>query len=380
MKIIADENIPFVKDVFSVFGEVVLSSGRNINRGMLKDADALLVRSITKVNEELLADTAVKFAATATIGIDHIDTEYLSKAGICFASAPGSNADSVAEYVVTAVSIVADKYCFDLNGKKIGIIGAGNVGSRVEKRSKVLGMIPLLNDPPKKRETNDDKYLPLDQVLSEADIVTVHVPLNKEGMDKTYHLVDSEFIKMMKNEAVLINTSRGKVHDENVVKLMRDKLRGLVLDVWENEPEIDIDSLNVTDIATPHIAGYSFDGKVNGTFMILDAFTSFFSLDNKIDKKPYLKSDSILTTINLTDSSNAVFDAVTKAYALIKDDENMRNIINVPADERKNYFDKLRKNYPVRREFKNFTAICNADIQGDIKAKLEGLGFKVKLK
>lgn len=380
MKIIADENIPFVKDVFSVFGEVVLSSGRNINRGILKDADALLVRSITKVNEELLADTAVKFAATATIGIDHIDTEYLSEAGICFASAPGSNADSVAEYVVTAVSILADKYCFNLNGKKIGIIGAGNVGSRVEKRSKVLGMIPLLNDPPKKRETNDDKYLPLDQVLSEADIVTVHVPLNKEGMDKTYHLVDSAFIKMMKDEAILINTSRGKVHDENAVKLLRDKLRGLVLDVWENEPEIDIDSLNVTDIATPHIAGYSFDGKVNGTFMILDAFISFFSLDNKIDKKPYLKSDSILTTINLTDSSNAVFDAVTKAYALIKDDENMRNIINIPADERKNYFDKLRKNYPVRREFKNFTAICNADIQGDIKAKLEGLGFKVKLK
>jgi erythronate-4-phosphate dehydrogenase len=277
MKIAADQNIPFVKECFESLGQVSLHSGRQITPDVVKDADVLLVRSITPVSEALLAGSRVKFAATATIGMDHIDREYLQRAGIGFASAPGSNANSVAEYVVAALLALGKKYRFTLEGKSIGIVGVGNVGSKVDAKCRALGMRTALNDPPLARQTGDAKYRPLAEALA-CDFVTLHTPLTKRGEDPTYHLADEKFFAAMKKGAVFFNTARGGVMDTAALKAASrsGKLGGVVLDVWENEPNADGDLLLKVDLSTPHIAGYSFDGKVNGLLMIYRAACKHF--------------------------------------------------------------------------------------------------------
>ena len=294
MKIIADINIPCVKEIFNEFGEIDLIPGREISNKMIKDADVLLVRSVTKVNKELLSDSKVRFVGTATIGFDHIDIEYLKTNNIFFASAPGSNADSVAEYIISGLLNLSKKFNFNLKDKKVGIIGIGNVGSRVKKRLDILGVECLLNDPPKERETKNRIYLPLKRVLEISDIITVHVPLNKTGIDATYHLINDSFISMMKNNSILFNTSRGKIMDETVIRKNRNKLLALVLDVWETEPEVNIETLEMTDIATPHIAGYSYDGKVRGTEMLYHDLCVFLNKEEKWDKSEFIKPEKEL--------------------------------------------------------------------------------------
>lgn len=374
MKILADENIPMVKEVFSHLGDVITISGRKITKEVLveNNIEILLVRSITKVNENLLNGTDVKFVATATIGEDHIDKEYLSKKGIVFSSAPGSNAQSVAEYVFTALMILSKKYNFNLMEKTIGIIGVGNVGSRVKRLADALGIKTLLNDPPKKRETNSKDFIELTELLENSDIVTVHVPLTYSGIDATYELINEKFLKTMKNASILINSSRGKVMNENSIIKHRNKLLGLVLDVWTNEPEINEELLKLSDIGTAHIAGYSYDGKINGTRMIYEACCKFLNIkpDWKIDI-----SDKNLK-INLINSDNLIYDAFTKAYPIERDDSELRKILNIiKKEEKAKYFDLVRKNYPIRREFANYTLICKNVPQVNI---LKKVGFKVE--
>jgi erythronate-4-phosphate dehydrogenase len=217
MKIIADQNIPYVKECFSSIGDVTLTGGRDVTPELVKDADILLVRSITKVNADLLAGSSVKFVATATIGTEHIDQGYLDEHGIGFASAPGSNANSVAEYIVAALLTLGKKHRFRLEGKSIGIVGVGNVGSKVETKCRALGMDVVLNDPPLARQTGDDKYRLLDEVYG-CDFITMHTPLTKDGSDPTYHLADEKFFDSMKQGAFFLNTSRGKVQDEAALK------------------------------------------------------------------------------------------------------------------------------------------------------------------
>lgn len=207
MKIIADENIPFVAECFSSIGDVEPVLGREITLSLVGDADILLVRSITKVNSDLLAGSKVRFVGTATIGFDHIDVEYLKKNNIGFASAPGSNANSAAEYVIAAILEIGQKHKINLEGKSIGIIGVGNVGSRVAKKCAALGMKVYLNDPPLQRQTSDAKYLPIEG-LFDCDFITLHTPLTSEGIDKTFHLANDTFFKSLKTESVFINTSR----------------------------------------------------------------------------------------------------------------------------------------------------------------------------
>ncbi|AQQ70144.1 Erythronate-4-phosphate dehydrogenase [Limihaloglobus sulfuriphilus] len=379
MKIIADSNIPFVSECFSSIGEVQTAPGRQMSPEMLKDAQVLLVRSVTKVGPGLLEASDVKFAATATIGVDHIDQQWLEQKNIGFASAPGSNANSVAEYITAAMLKIAGKQGKKLSDCSIGIIGVGNVGSRVEKKAISLDMKVVLNDPPLARKTADPKYRPLEEALG-CDFVTIHTPLTRDGQDPTYHMADREFFSKIKPGAVFMNTARGAVMEtaavENAVK--EAKISGLVLDVWENEPDISMEMLKLADIATPHIAGYSFDGKVAGMIMIYDACCRHFGIEPSRKTADFLPRASVpfIDAAELTgDEQSRIEAAVSRVYDIMNDDSELRKITEQDAGQRPVYFDMLRKNYPVRREFTN-TKVKGAN--KGLARKLSGIGFQVE--
>ncbi len=383
MKIIADENIPFVKDCFQSVGHIQTISGRAITAEVVKDADAVLVRSITKVNEQLLVGSSVKFAATATIGIEHIDIDYLKKNNIGFASAPGSNANSVAEYIITALLLLAQRKNFELKDKSIGIVGLGNVGSKVEKKTRSLGLNVICNDPPLQRQTNDKKYRPIQEIYN-CDIITMHTPLSYQGIDKTYHLADEKFFNSLKPACIFLNSSRGGVVDTQALKtaIRTGKVGSAVLDVWENEPNIDTELLQMVDIATPHIAGYSFDGKVAGMIMIYNAFCEHFNVEptktiTDFLPKPQIEKIEIqIANSTTTAEQSALLDAASQLYNIEKDDKDLRAILKIPADKKPGFFDGLRKNYPVRREFHS-TRIVLPKSQNSLVKRFAGIGFKI---
>ena len=378
MKIIADENIPFVAECFSSIGEVEVVPGREITPDIIADADVLLVRSITRVSSDLLVDSKVRFVGTATIGFDHIDIEYLSRNKIGFASAPGSNANSAAEYVITALLNIAKRYSIDLEGKSIGIIGVGNVGSRVAKKCEALGMNTYLNDPPLQRHTGDSKYLPREK-LFDCDFITLHTPLTFEGEDKTFHLANKRFFKSLKTGYIFINASRGGVVDSSALKtaIRTTRLKATMLDVWENEPNIDVELLATVDIGTPHIAGYSLDGKIAGMIMIYKAACEYFGLEAKFDISSFLP-EAAVPELNIDPKSNSEQDillsAVERIYDIKTDDTRLRQIVEKSMEERGKYFDHLRRTYPVRREFQNTNVIVE-DKNSSLAKKLKGLGF-----
>ncbi|MFC1676992.1 4-phosphoerythronate dehydrogenase [Planctomycetota bacterium] len=378
MKILADRNIPFVAEYFSSIGNVQTIAGRDITAKALTEIDILLIRSVTKVTASLLANSNVRFIATATIGIDHIDRQYLSQKNIGFASAPGSNANSVAEYIVAALLNIAQKNNITLHEKSIGVIGAGNVGSKVAQKCAALGMNVLLNDPPLRRETNDSKYLPIEK-LFDCDFITIHTPLTHQGQDKTFHLANEKFFNSLKDGCTFINTSRGAVADTNAIKnaITAGKLKASVLDVWENEPNIDTELLEMTDIATPHIAGYSYDGKVAGMIMIYKAACEHFNLTPKFDTVDFLPAPP-LPQLQINAQPNqqqkVLLETVEKIYDIKSDDAGLRDVLKTPADERGKFFTQLRKNYPIRREFQNTTTISSDSKLNEI---LTGIGFKI---
>lgn len=385
MKIVADQNIPFVKECFSTIGDVTVVSGREIIPDVVRDADILLVRSITKVDEKLLSGSKVKFVATATIGFEHIDIGYLKACNIGFASAPGSNANSVAEYIIAALLEIGKKHSIELEGKSIGIVGVGNVGSKVEKKCESLGMDVVLNDPPLYRQTTDKKYRPLEEICK-CDFITLHTPLTYEGQDKTYHFADEKFFSNLKDGVIFLNSSRGGVVDTESVKkaIKSGKIKSAVLDVWEDEPAIDVDLLEMVDIGTPHIAGYSYDGKISGMIMIYNAACAYFSLKAEHKISDFLPKPAVpeikIQTKGFTDRQ-ILRAAVNEIYKIKEDDQRMRSILNLPLGKRCATFDKLRKESPVRREFQNTNIILAAEDTGDTEKiinKLLGIGFSVK--
>ncbi|NLE02372.1 MAG: 4-phosphoerythronate dehydrogenase [Fibrobacter sp.] len=377
MKVIADENIALVQDAFSGFGEIVTVPGREINRELLSDASILLVRSVTEVNKDLLDGTSVKFVASATIGVDHVDTKYLQENSIGFAYAPGSNSASVAEYVVAALLHISRKTGRPLEKMNLGIVGVGSIGSKVYHHAAALGLNCILNDPPKKRMTGSDIYVPMDTLLEKADIISFHVPLITAGEDTTYHMVNKEMLSRMKNNVILINTSRGKIIDEKIVRAQREKFDGLIFDVWENEPAINIETLKCTDIGTAHIAGYSYEGKLRGTQMIYDAACAFFFAKPEW-RVPEGYYTDIMDRIDIRNSTEPVYDAVRSVYAIEKDSKNLSAIIQKSKTDQESYFDQLRKNYPRRREFPHFLIQCS-NAQKKSAAVLTELGFKVEI-
>lgn len=354
MKIICDENISFAEAAFSQFGKVELLQGRKINNAALNKADVLIVRSITKVDKSLLENTNIKFVGTATIGTDHVDINYLNKRNIKFADAAGCNSDAVTEYLFTALfRILADKN-ISLKNKSMGVIGVGNIGSRVVKLAKAVGLEVIMNDPPLQRKTSSKDYAPLEEAL-QADIVTFHVPLTLDGKDKTIHLLDQKKIKSMKDGIILINASRGPVVDNTALSSFIDKKKlNVVLDVWEHEPEVDINLLNQTLIATPHIAGYSLEGKVNGTYLIYKNFCNFLGETPTWQPTLAMPEDSLITAEenkSIEETLNFIF---SKVYQIRRDDKKMRHLYDLDAKIRPSYFDLMRKEYPYRREFNNY--------------------------
>lgn len=380
MKIVADENIPFVREIFASLGEVLCVSGRRMSADIVVDADVLLVRSVTKVNEQLLSDSSVHFVGTATIGTDHIDQEYLSSREITFVSAAGSNSNSVAEYVITAILVLAEKYGWELQGKTLGIIGVGNIGSNIEKKAPALRLKVLPNDPPLQRETGDKRFVSLTRVLEEADIITSHVPLTRSGPDATWHLFDREKLGRLKPGTLLINSSRGAVVDNKALKkqITKGNMGPVVLDVWENEPEIDTELLDQVAIATPHIAGYSLDGKVNGSVMLYQKLCKSLGIEatSRIDRLlPTPPSPTIELDVTGKTDQQLLTQAMTCIYDIMGDDSRLREMITLTNSEKGGYFDELRKNYPTRREAFN-TRIKLHGPTDRIREKLAILGFK----
>jgi erythronate-4-phosphate dehydrogenase len=379
MKVVADKNIPFVGEAFAEFGDVVLKAGREIGNADLRDADILLVRTVTGVDEILLRDTPVKFVGTATIGYDHIDTQYLSERRISFSYAPGCNANSVAEYIVASLFVLARRHALKLDECTLGVVGVGNVGSKVAEKAALLGMKVLLNDPPKERETGNRSYLPLDRIVGESDIVSFHVPLTKEGVDTTYHLGNADLFKKLKRGAFVINTSRGPVFDTDALlhAVREGMIRGAVIDVWEGEPSISADLLEHIDIGTPHIAGYSRDGKANATSMLYEAACRHFNLP------PHWKPEGlpqpehpVINVISVNcDPLTGIGEVIRNAYDIEGDDRALRKILNMPSGDRAAYFDRLRNDYPVRREYHSMTVRAPEKCKKIVRM-LHALGFK----
>ncbi len=273
MKIVADAYIPFLKGLLDDVAIVEYLAPEDITAEAVHDANALIIRTRTKCNEALLKDSKVHFIATATIGFDHIDTKYCKENGILWTNCPGCNANSVVNYVLAALDTVLNG---SLEGKTIGIIGVGNVGSRVEKMSKQFGMKVLLNDPPRESKEGSANFVSLQEIQEKADIITIHTPLNKE----TFHLIDENFLSLCKNTPIIINAARGEVCDTQALLNYKGKI---VLDCWENEPNINLELLEKVALGTPHIAGYSLDGKANGTRMAVEAICKFFGIEKTIN-------------------------------------------------------------------------------------------------
>jgi len=373
MKIVADDKIPFLKGVLEPYADVLYLPGKDISRENLLDADALLTRTRTKCDASLLNGSTVKFIGTATIGIDHIDIKYCNDKNIIWTNAPGCNSSSVQQYMIVSLLKMASEFRFDLKGKTIGITGAGNVGAKVEKFAGLMGMNVLLNDPPRARTEGQKEFVSLDQLLKESDIVTVHVPLNMEGEDRTYHLFNEEQFRKMKKGAWFFNTSRGEVAETNALKqaLKSGRLAGAVLDVWENEPDIDPDLMAMSFLSTPHIAGYSADGKANGTSRVVNSLCDFFGLPLKnwypADIPPPEYPVVNINGIGKTDE-DIIREAAFHTYNI--DEDNIRLRFS-PAD-----FEKFRGDYKIRREFSAFIAGLNGGTK-QVKNKLESLGFRV---
>ena len=388
MKIVADEGIPYIEQVFGGLAcDIECAAGRSINAKMLKNADILLVRSVTKVGAELLNASNVRFVGTATIGKDHIDEPYLKQRGIAFAAAAGANANSVAEYVLAAILEMAKRQETSLSGKTVGIVGLGAIGSIVAKNAKAIGLNVLANDPPLQNATGKGDFVELAEALS-CDIVSLHVPLTSEGPYATYHLLGQEAFDKLNPQAILINTSRGAVVDTAELKkrLLSGSIGPVVLDVWESEPTIDAELLEHVSIGTPHIAGYSLDGKVNGTAMLYRALCDFLARPCSLDTDRLLPEPAV-PQIDLAvegfSSSPSPSDqylatqAVRRVYDIMADDGRLRRMLDVTPQDRAGYFDALRRGYPVRREFFNTRVSLPAgcDLLAD---RLGKLGFRAE--
>ena len=379
MHIVADENIPLIEQFFGEFGEITRLNGRSVCAEDLKDADVLLVRSVTRVNESLLAGTPVKFVGTATIGTDHIDTEYLQNNRIGFASAPGCNSQAVVDYVLSALSVVIDSRGCDFRDLTVGIVGVGNVGSLLRQRLEAMKVNVLACDPFKDQE--EEGLVGMEEILS-ADVVTLHTPITKTGDHPTYHLMNAERLAQMAPDAVLINSARGPVVDNQALKahLLNNEDFCAILDVWEGEPELDRELLSLCHLATPHIAGYSLDGKMLGTEMIYQSACAFFGLPVRVKLGQFLPEPGI-RKLNFSDNvpmHQALRTAIRACYEIRVDDGVMRAALKRTPSLRE-AFDELRRTYPQRRD----TTTLKVGVPSkshDLQEVLAAAGFDVRTK
>lgn len=363
MKIVADENIPYVNQLFGPLGEVTTLSGRSINARDVVDADVLLVRSVTPVNEDLLRNSPIKFVGTCTIGVDHLDVDYLNAHKISFASAPGCNANAVVQYVVSAIT---QHNRSPVTSPKVVIVGGGNVGSRVYAALNSLGFNCLCVDPfldPTKANMNLSSW----DAIYQADIVCCHTPLTTLGDFPTYHMIGEQELKKLRPGTMLLNAGRGAVIDNlALLKLLNGGLDiEVVLDVWEDEPNINIELLEKVSLGTPHIAGYSFEGRLTGSLMIFDALCEFLKRD-----ETRLRQDVVSEAIGVSEKLESLIleEAIGNVYSVHRDYESLKSVIDTLPGS----FDQLRKHYPQRREYSHFVLPQNVEK----KEQLRALGFQ----
>ncbi|AUD79155.1 DUF3410 domain-containing protein [Kangiella profundi] len=357
MKIVADENMPLVQELFGSFATVVTVAGRKINKEHLLDADVLLVRSVTQVNQDLLQGTKVRFVGSATIGTDHIDQGYLLEQGIEFAYAPGCNAQAVAEYVLAAIAFWADHKQKDLRQCTVGIIGAGNVGSKVAQILELLGIEYLLNDPPLEEQGDSRQFVPI-QAIQQCDIVTCHVPLTNRGLHASHHLIDEKFLSVMQPGGLLINSSRGAVVDNTAALHCKQAGKDIdfVLDVWENEPDLNVELFKQSLISTPHIAGYSQEGKIRGTYQLYQSVCQWLGMVPKFALRDLLpEAPKWNPPVKLSSDTGFLYQSLRSFYDIKSDDQQMRQkleeVLRRSGATIAEEFDNLRKNYPQRLEF-----------------------------
>ncbi len=336
MKIVIEANIPYIKGLLEPFGEVQYLAANEITNETVKDADALFIRTRTKCNASLLDHTKVKFIATATIGIDHIDSEYCHNHSIAFFNAPGCNAPAVAQYVFATLGKYLQSHPRNLQDLTFAVVGVGNVGKIIAHWGKLLGMKVLQCDPPRARKEGDAEFVTLQEVAEQADIITFHTPLNKDGIDKTVHLADEAFFNNLKHCELLINSSRGCVVDNTALnEYMNHSDMAVAIDCWENEPNINLELLKKVFVATPHIAGYSAEGKQRATAMALEAFEKFYNV--KVEGKPQVEAPfhgaEISNLQQVTDSYDPAEDT-EKLKATPENFENFRNHYNLRAEVR----------------------------------------------
>lgn len=365
LKIVIDENIPFAQRIFSSLGKIEIIQGEKITSTVLQDKDILIVRSVTQVNEQLLRNSPVKFVGTATIGFDHIDTDYLKSKNIGFASAKGSNANSVVEYLFAGLFNYCAKKRIDIKSIKMGIIGVGDIGSKVADKAEMLGIHVFRNDPPLQRQKSDKKYIDLDKILS-CDVITLHTPLTESGEYATKHLIDTDAFKNVNPKALLINTARGPVINNHVLLdgLKQDRIGDVILDVWEGEPLINSELLDKVYLGTPHIAGYSLEGKVQGAVMIYNEICKSFDIESKIDSDeifPAVKKNKIECPKEGA-YEKTIDKLIQQIYSIKEDHLDLKKILEFEDDEkRREWFQQLRKEYPVRREFYNYIVSLSSD-------------------
>lgn len=373
IRIVADNKIPFLEGALEGVATVDYLPGGEITREDLLDADALITRTRTRCDRSLLEGTGIRFIASATIGYDHIDTEYCREAGILWTNAPGCNSSSVRQYMVSILLYLASEKGLKLNELTLGVVGVGNVGSKVAMAAGALGMKVLLNDPPRARKEGSSAFVSLSELQKQADIISLHVPLNKGGEDNTLHLVDGKFIEGLKTGTILVNSSRGRVVKEaDLMEGIRSgKLSGVILDVFDSEPDINLELLDMLTLATPHIAGYSLDGKANGTSMAVQAVSRHFGLGLENWEAvhiPQPQQNQILGDATSGSLYEVLWEIYRNCYDVTADDARLR--------DKPESFESQRGNYPFRREPLAYSVRL---FQGydEIRDILEKLGFSM---
>lgn len=339
MKIIIEANIPYIKGILEPIAKVEYLHADKIDKDAVHDADALLVRTRTQCDKTLLEGSQCCFIGTATIGTDHIDTQYCIEHHIDFFNAPGCNAPAVAQYVISSIGHWMDSRSMAIDAIPnitLGVIGVGHVGSIVARWAKDIGFKVLLNDPPRQRQSGSNEFVSLDTIKNEADIITFHTPLTNDGIDKTYHLCDSDFINSLNHCSLIINSARGSIVDNHalVEALKIQKLKDAVIDCWEDEPKINQNLLDTAFIATPHIAGYSTEGKMRATSMILQSLKEYFNLNIDV---PTIATSAC-------GSKNITIQKVMDSYNPLEDTNSLKSY---PQK-----FEDMRNNYILRHEVK----------------------------
>jgi len=370
MKTVVAETVLLGREAFETLGDVTVVPDRQIGPEHLKEADVLIVRSKTKVSAELLAGSSVRFAGTATAGFEHVDSLWLEKNGIGWCAAPGCNADSVADYMTAALLTLHSKHGVELEGKTIGIIGVGQVGSRVARRAEALGLRTLLNDPPRAAREGGSGFCGLETLLAGSDIVTLHVPLTGEKPWPTLKMAGCRFFEQMKRGAVFINASRGKVLDADALLLAKERgiISHAVLDVWDPEPAIRADVLAAATIGTPHIAGHSFEGKLNGTVQVYREACRYFEIAQIWNPAPLLRALPV-SELRIDSRGKADLAVLAEAVSAVYDIAS-----DCLTDKDIERFDRLRAGYRIRREFKN-TAVSVSESRRGLMKRITQAGF-----